>query len=350
LPIELGLGLPAGTFFGDQVLINETFFQENESFSIFGTVDFDVTDKFSITVGGNYTDDNKDVSVSTVNNDLFSDLDLLGPTGAALLTGGLTPAILPGSPGIPAAAVPIVNGAFAAQVAPLVAAGILPNGDFTAANVALLQSIPDNPALPGGGAAAFAAFQAGTAAAIIGGADLTDPAQNALIGLTAFQFQPQFLNFPNSVEDGRTRDEDFSWSVRGNYEINDNFNVYASAATGFKASSFNLTRDSRPFVSDGAALAAAGLLPNNFSLPDPNNVAFPTGRNFGTRFALPEEITTFEVGLKSRFERGALNIALFDQEVENFQSTIFQGTGFVLSNAGSQSSQGVEFGFGRWCC
>ena len=47
--------------------------------------------------------------------------------------------------------------------------------------------------------------------------------------------------------------------------------------------------------------------------------------------------------MKARFERGAINIALFDQTVDNFQSTIFQGTGFVLANAGAQSTQGIEF-------
>jgi len=55
------------------------------------------------------------------------------------------------------------------------------------------------------------------------------------------------------------------------------------------------------------------------------------------------EVTTYEVGFKTRFERGALNFGLFDQSVENFQSTIFNGTAFVLSNAGEQSTQGFEF-------
>ena len=82
------------------------------------------------------------------------------------------------------------------------------------------------------------------------------------------------------------------------------------------------------------ALEAAGLLPNNFT---PS-----TGRNFGTRFAGPEEIELIEIGLKAKFDWGAFNIALFDQTVDNFQATIFQGTGFVLANAGQQSTQGIE--------
>jgi outer membrane receptor protein involved in Fe transport len=322
--VEQALGFAPGTFFGDDVLINETFTQDNESYSIFGTVDFDVTDRFTITLGGNYTNDAKDVTVSTVNGDEFSNLDLLGADGATVLTvGGL-------SANFPA-------------VAASCGLGPLP---FSPANVGAVLGAPacfiDTMGNTAPGSVVFPGFQAQVAAGVAA-LDLTDPAQNPLVGLTAFQFQPQFLPFPNSVEDGRTRDDQFTYTVRGAYEVNDNFNVYGSYATGFKASSFNLTRDSRPFLADGAALQAAGLLPNNFSLPDPNNVAFPNGRNFGTRFAAPEDIEVFEIGLKSRFERGALNIAVFDQTVENFQSTIFQGTGFVLSNAGEQSTQGIEF-------
>ncbi len=322
--VEQALGFEPNTFFGDQVVIDETFEQDNESFSIFGTVDFDVTDKLTLTVGGNYTDDNKDVAVSTVNNDIFSNLDLLGADGVTVLTvGGL-------AANFPAVAASCGLGQLA----------------FSPENVGAVLAAPacfiDTMGNTAPGSVVFPGFQAQVAAGVAA-LDLTDPAQNPLVGLTAFQFQPQFLDFPNSVENGQTRDEDFSWNIRGAYELNDNYTVYASAATGFKASSFNLTRDSRPFLADGAALLGAGLLPNNFSLPDPNNLAFPNGRNFGTRFAEPEDIRTFEVGVKSRFTRGALNIALFDQQVENFQSTIFQGTGFVLANAGQQSTQGIEF-------
>jgi len=47
--------------------------------------------------------------------------------------------------------------------------------------------------------------------------------------------------------------------------------------------------------------------------------------------------------LKGKFDFGAFNLAIFDQTVENFQSTIFQGTGFVLSNAGEQTTRGIEW-------
>jgi len=135
----------------------------------------------------------------------------------------------------------------------------------------------------------FPGFQAQVAAgaAAVDRSSL-DPNVNPLAGLFALQFQPQFLAFPNAVENGQTRDDDITYTLKAAYEVNDNINVYGSYATGFKASSWNLTRDSRPFLSDGAALQAAGLLPNNF------NPA--TGRNFGTRFSAPETVEVFECG------------------------------------------------------
>jgi len=278
------LGFAPGSFFGDDVRIEEEFVQDNESWSIFGSVDFDVTDRLTITLGGNYTDDSDGTTI--IATGLFLD-------------------------GNAAAGIPSFSQAL----------GGLP---FTPAN---LQT-----ALTGGFGPQAQGFVQGVLDASAGLA--ADTVNGPLAGLLALQFQPQFLSFPNEVEDGRTDDEEFTYSIKGSYEVNDNLNAYVGYSTGFKASSFNLTRDSRPFLSDGAALQTAGLLPNNF---DP-----ASGRNFGTRFAGPEEIELIEAGVKAKFEWGAINIAVFDQTVENFQSTIFQGTGFVLANAGEQSTQGIE--------
>ena len=51
-------------------------------------------------------------------------------------------------------------------------------------------------------------------------------------------------------------------------------NVYATAATGFKATSWNLGGDARPFIEDQQALSDAGLLQIN--------------QTYGTRYAVPE--------------------------------------------------------------
>lgn len=162
-----------------------------------------------------------------------------------------------------------------------------------------------------------------------------DPGLAALQGAVAFgvaqqfQFLPPQLDFPNAVESGNTNDSKTTWSLRLAYELNKNFNFFATAATGFKASSWNLSRDTRPFPGDQAALASANLIQKN--------------QSYGTRFAGPEESTVYELGMKSRFKDGAFNITLFDQTIEGFQSSTFVGTGFVLANAGQQSTKGIEF-------
>ena len=108
--------------------------------------------------------------------------------------------------------------------------------------------------------------------------------------------------------------DDLTWTARLAYDLSDNFNAYFTYATGYKAGAFNLSSDSRP--------------------PDPM-----TG--FG-RTADPEEVRLLEFGLKTNFDGGYINIALFDQEIKGFQSNVFNGTGFDLANAGKQSVQGFE--------
>jgi iron complex outermembrane recepter protein len=146
--------------------------------------------------------------------------------------------------------------------------------------------------------------------------------------LKPLQFLPPFLNFPNSVENGRTNDKDLSYSVRLAYEFSSNINAYISYATGFKASSVNLSRDSRPSAADRTALTSAGLTRVN--------------QTYGSRFAGPEDATVYEFGLKGKFDGFGFNLALFKQTLKGFQSNVFQGTGFVLGNAEKQSTKGME--------
>ncbi|KTE04615.1 TonB-dependent receptor [Sphingopyxis sp. H038] len=257
-----------GTFFRAGNGLDEDYQMKNEAFSIFGTVDFEVTDRLTLTLGGNYTKDRKRFSTNVVSSDVFSGVNLdaaaYTPFRQALLIGQ----------GVPA-----------------------PTAAFLAANPTLT--------LPDGRSA------------------------NPLAGLKAFQFLPPFLNLPNAVESGKTNDGDFSYSVRAAYELTDTVNIYATYATGFKASSVNLSRDSRPLASDLAAITAAGLR-------TPNLVA-------GSRFADPEESTVYEFGLKGQWDVAAVNVAVFKQSIKGFQSNVFTGTGFALANAGKQSTFGIEF-------
>lgn len=283
--VEGALGLPVGGAFGQVGQgPSESFGQDNTAWSVFGTLDFHLSDQLTATVGLNYTEDEKDAYFTQVNTDIFSGVDLveLG-FGQALVGAGVDPTD------------PAAIGAFAVA----------------------------NPA-------AFAAIQAGA----------QDPTVNTLLGLQALQFLPPMLNFPNPVEDGSSKDNKLTYNLRLSYKATDNLSVYGSYSTGFKATSWNLSRDSRPFASDfipGSAVTGPAASPIRDAGLAVNNLTT------GTRFAGPEEAEVFELGIKGAYDNFAFNVAIFDQSIEGFQSNVFTGTGFALANAGKQSTTGFEF-------
>ena len=158
----------------------------------------------------------------------------------------------------------------------------------------------------------------------------TDPAYNPLLPLRGLQFIPQFVNFPNAAQDGKSSDDNVDYTAKLSYALNDAVTLYGGVSTGFKATAWNISRNSLPNATETAALASAGT---------------PVGPNtgLGQRYADPEEAEVFELGAKIYLPSGYLNIAMFDQEIKGFQSNTFIGTGFVLANAGSQSADGYEF-------
>lgn len=276
-----------GEFFKNDTGFDEAYTLGSEAISIFGQLDFEITDGLTLTLGGNFTHDSKDFSANLNSSDIFSTIDLDAPQYAPfrqqlLLAGGLQQA----------------------GVDPTDMAAV-----FAFATAPATMPIYNN----------IVAFAAGNA---------NNPAANPLGPLGALQFLPPFLNIPNSVENGKVSDNDFSYTARLAYDFGD-INVYASYATGFKAASVNLSRDSRPLPADAAALGAAGLVRTN--------------QTYGTRFALPEESTVFEFGMKGNWDGVSANFAVFHQAIKDFQSNIFTGSGFALANAGKQSTFGVEF-------
>ncbi len=307
---EAATGHAPNTFFGDGNVISEQWTLDNDSISIYGTVDFNVTDKLTLTAGLNYTDDEKKVTGSQDMGDPFFAIDFTNPVIAQNVAGGAIMQAVD-NPNDP------LYQAFGATFAQ---AGLsLDAATYAALNGGLLPA----PVLAG-----YQQFVAGVTAQYAG----------PIAGLQALQFTPPMLGLPNGVEDGMSHDDKLTYTLRANFEVNDNMSVYVSAATGFKATSWNLSRASAPFHSDGAALEAAGLLPPNYIY----NADPAMSKSFGTRYASPEESTVYEIGMKTSFERGALNLTLFDQSIEGFQSNLFQGSGFVLANAGEQSTWGIE--------
>ncbi|MEO0591406.1 MAG: TonB-dependent receptor [Pseudomonadota bacterium] len=279
---EAALGLPQESIFTTPLLTSEQFSMDNTAWSVFGTVDFEPFDGLTLTAGFNYTDDSKDFALAQQSFDPLGNVNLVD-------------AFIVGATG----------------------------GTVTTRDQ--FQALP----------------QANQDALL---AAATDPAQNALLGLSAFQFQPPFLTIPNSVEPGETNDDDFTYLLRAAYEVSPEVNVYFSYATGFKASSINLSRDSRPLSSDFEVTPGTG----NSTFAAPSSPVLDAGLAVpnlvsGTRFAGPEEAEVYELGVKGQWEGVGFNLAIFDQTIQGFQSFAFTGTGFALRNAGEQSVKGFEF-------
>ena len=255
---------------------------KNKAYSIFGTADLELTDGLVLTGGFNYTKDKKNIASDIRITDVFSSIDLIQVAGAAGV-----PAVLP--------------------------AGAVGN---TSTLYPRITACPNRNGAP--------------------------TVCNPFLGLQALQFLPPFLNLPNAVEDGRTSDGKLTYSARVAWEATDNINLYASYGTGFKATSWNMSIDSRPFVSDFVAGSPAQGAPITPSAIRTAGLA-TANLTSGTRYALPEEAAVMELGVKAKWDRVAFNLTIFDQAIKNFQGNSFIGTGFVLSNAGKQSVKGVEF-------
>jgi outer membrane receptor protein involved in Fe transport len=146
-----------------------------------------------------------------------------------------------------------------------------------------------------------------------------------LLGFYPLQFLHPVVPFTDKSDDSKV-----TYTVRLAFDVTDNINAYAGVSTGYKATSWNLSRDSKPL---------APATPPRSPLGGAVNPYYP---RFGTRKAAAEESTVYEIGLKGRWPRAALYVALFDQQIKGFQENTFRGTGFVLSNAGKQSTQGIE--------
>ena len=185
--VERATGNAPGTFYPSGLEVENAFEMENETYSFFGTVDFDITDMLTASAGINYTKDEKEVKIDSVqNDDVFSALD----------------------------------------------------------------------------------FEV-----ILGG---------TLAGLSPFQIRPPQLELPNSVESNDTSDDDTTWMLSLAYQINDNINIYGRAATGFKASSWDLSTFSAPFPADAQAIADAGIETEN--------------QQYGARYSDPESSLVYELG------------------------------------------------------
>jgi len=275
----------------------ENYQYDTTSWSAFAQFDINFTDRLTLTVGGRYTEEDKD---------MVTDINVFDPLSALPLSN-----VDPSAPNLadvlrlpqPALCLDPTNG----NTCPY----------FLTASLA--GAAATDPVLA-------AQLQGALAASGIPGADLSNPAivydplvaqflartpLNVLSAFTAFQnFTPvNSSDYPTSRSD-----DNFSYNVILSYDVTDTFNVYASYSTGFKPGGFNLSYEA----------AESGI----FEFED-------------------ESASSWEIGAKGALLDGTLiyAVAYFNQEIEDFQSEAFVGTGFALDNAGSIEVSGIEFDF-----
>ncbi|MFK8032071.1 MAG: TonB-dependent receptor [Gammaproteobacteria bacterium] len=134
-------------------------------------------------------------------------------------------------------------------------------------------------------------------------------------GLSAFQVFPAVDNYRNSF-----RDDNVSGTFNVSYDVNDETSVYFRYATGFKSGGINLSRN------------AAGQAPGS-TFANARNAIFDS-----------ETVASFELGVKTRLAggRGTLNVAAFNQTLEDFQANSFDGLNFTIRNAAEVEGTGLE--------
>ena len=274
--LEAALGLPAGRFFAAGTGSFIDAHQDNRATTVFGQLDWKATQKLTATFGLSSTNSDKDVSIAQTNTDVFGQVNLV-QVGFAGAFQALT-----GQPATPAN---LANPAFAAA----------------AAAADAISVTPCSAASP-------------------------PPACNTALGLYPLQLLYPLVPFAN----GKSADDEVTYTFRLAYDATDVVKFYGGVSTGFKPTSWNLSRDSRPFPNAVGDRSPLGTRPN------------PYYGRYGTRFAGPEKSRVVELGMKAKWERASLNVALFDQEITGFQSNLFVGTGFVLGNAGKESTKGLE--------
>lgn len=322
--LTAGVGLPPGVptlfpellapggpsiFLDDSIYASGTGFVgefelDNESYSLFFQTDWEISDRLTFTGGVSYTNDRKE-AVSNVSqseplmNAMLSQFQTSGVSlEAARLLGANygAPSILVDPMGY------FGTVAFAAATDP----------GFAANRATALGTAIAN------------------AGAVAAGMAAPSPELGLGLGLSQLgdlQFIPMQTPFPapgairddeiSLSDDGFAIDDAINVTARVAYDVTDSLNVYFNYSTGYKAPAVNLSQDAQPPVIGTNGLAVG-------------------------RFAAAEDVTLYEIGFKANFNGGYINVALFDQTINNFQSNTFTGTGFVFANAGEQSVKGFE--------
>lgn len=150
-------------------------------------------------------------------------------------------------------------------------------------------------------------------------------------------FEPGSPDFLPLIPDGTSASADFSATTPllvAAFKVNDDTNVYAKYAEGFKSGGFNGEYGNAPY--EGGPSYDAVVADNIAQTKVPYR---------------PEKQKTYEVGLKTTFGdgRGQFNVAFFENKVDDLQLSIFTAdgaAGSTIRNAGKATVRGLELEVG----
>lgn len=150
------------------------------------------------------------------------------------------------------------------------------------------------------------------------GVRYTDEKREELDAVTDFIFNPSFpspgpnITIPGTFPDSKLSEEKVTWRVALDYQVANDFMVYASISTGFKSGGFNTT-----------------------TLP-------------GAEAYLSEELTSYEFGFKSEMLENTLrlNIAAFYNDYQDVQiQGLSENVGLLVFNGPGAEIYGVDGDF-----
>jgi iron complex outermembrane recepter protein len=155
------------------------------------------------------------------------------------------------------------------------------------------------------------------------------PAPLFLLGYGCFSGLDPVIN--GGTFDQSNTENNLSGTMKLSYRFNEEAMVYASAANGYKAGGYNLSRVTKPATAPGV-----GTLFDQLGLTPDYDTHFPR-----------ETVASGEVGIKTTlFDRTLrVNAAVFYQKYTDFQLNTFTGIQFVVTSLRSVVSKGVDVDF-----
>ena len=138
------------------------------------------------------------------------------------------------------------------------------------------------------------------------------------------------------MEDLTYDDSEWTYDIKFQYFLAEDAHLYGGYSRGFKAGGIGMDPEAgggQPSGQNSEILFQIAGLGNGTGFADFEDPAYE-----------PEYVDTWELGLKTDYlgGRGRANAALFYNDIEDIQFSIFTGTGFTVFNASSADVSGME--------